>query len=187
MFLPLFLSFSMASDILDSIKVVDGPSLQKCFATQPYTSKADHDGAANENYVGPDKIQSRCTDKAVELAKQKSGQTSFLMSLAEEVRKNRSPEESLKVFKIAIENDKSLHSCDDSKFFKALKAGLSHPKTFPNKDASYFSLASQIIKTCQKNSQFVQDIKEEVESGDEYLKSNLCTILKELKIQDSCK
>jgi flavodoxin len=177
----------MASDILDSVKVVDVPSLQKCFATHPYTSNVDHDGTANESYVDDDKIQSRCTDKAVELAKQKRDQTSFLMSIAEEVRKNRSPEESLKVFKIAIENDKSLHSCDDSKFFKALKTGLSHPKNFPNKVASYFSLSSQIIKTCQKNSQFVQDLKEEVESGDEYLKSNLCTILKEMKIQNSCK
>jgi hypothetical protein len=187
MFLFLFFSFAMASDKLDSILIMDLATLQNCFAIQPYSTKEDRNGKVTETVVSADQIQSQCTDKAVELAKQQSHQTSSVMGIAEVVRKNRSPEESLKVFRIAVENDQSLNSCDDSHLFKALKAGLSHPQNFPNKEVSYFSMASQIVRICQKNSRFLTDIKGEVENSDSYLRTNLCTILKELKIQNSCK
>lgn len=183
MFLWLLLSLSMASDTLESINVTDLPTLQKCFKIQPYTVKGER---AAQEFVGPDKIQSRCTQNAVDLAKKQSDLSS-LAGIAEEVRKNRSAEESLKIFKILVNNDKSLRSCDDMKLFKALLAGLSHPKTYPNKNEPYVSMASEVIKTCQKNSQFLSDIKEETENENKYVQTNLCQILRDLKIANSCK
>jgi hypothetical protein len=185
--LTLSLSQTFAADNIESMNISDLPSLQNCYRSQPYILKETHGTKQTEVYVDNAGIQARCTEKAVLLAKTSKSPMPTQLSIAEEVRKNVSPEESLKIFKVIIENDKSLKACDEMSLFKALQSGLSHPKNYPNESNSYFLASSQIIKSCSKNSQFLSDMKEESESTNQYVSTNLCTIFKEQKIQSKCK
>lgn len=183
----LLLGFSaFGGPTLDTVQVNSVEDLDTCYSIKPYAQTEKLKEKNNHSWVDEGEIAEACGDKAVALARKEIKNSKKVFEIAESVRRNHRSGASLRIFRVLVDAQVTAEICDTAPLQEAVIEGLSHPADYPSAKAAFSKNSFAIIDKCLKFSQFKQDIKDELEKDNSYVKSNLCPFLKERKVVSNC-